>query len=150
MTFLKIMACALVCLPAEGGEDKPPVPLYTNDDLLRVRPFREQTGVGSTPAVPPDPAPSRGDGANKGRGESYWRREAERVSDRVRPLRTRAADLRRRIDERRMKPGVRTLSDPQLAQWQRDLGELEATIGELESRLEDRARREGALPGWLR
>ena len=149
MTFLKIVACALVCLPAEGGEDKPPVPLYTNDDLARVRPFREQTGAGSTPAVPPAPAPSRGDGAGKSR-EGYWRREAERVSDRVRPLRARAKDLRRRIDERRMQPGVRTLSDPQLAQWERDLGEVEATIGELESRLEERARREGALPGWLR
>jgi len=145
-----LVACALACVAAEGGSDAPPVPLYTNDDLLRVRALRDQTGATSTPAVAPDPPAPRGERARGNGGESYWRREAERLSDRVRPLRARATDLKRRIGERRMAPGVRTLSDPQLAQWERDLAEIEATIAELESRLEDRARRAGALPGWLR
>jgi hypothetical protein len=144
------VACALVCLPADGAEEKKPVPLYTNGDLLRVRPFRDQTGAASTPAVSGvevrTPSPAEG----RGRGEAYWRREAERLADRLRPLRSRAADLRRRIDERWKLPGVRTLSDPQIQSWERTLVEVESTIRELESRLEERARREGALPGWLR
>lgn len=150
MNLLRVVACALVCLRADGGEDKPPVPLYTNEDLLRVRPLRDQTGVTSTPAVAPDPVRAPASGADKARGEGYWRREAERLSDRVRPLYARAADLKHRIDERRKKPGVRTLSDSQIQGWERDLGEVEGTIRDLESRLEERARRAGALPGWLR
>jgi hypothetical protein len=65
-------------------------------------------------------------------------------------MRSRVAALRRRIDERWSEPGVRTLSDPRLQAWQRDLAEVEATMRELEVRFEERARREGALPGWLR
>jgi len=144
-----LVVSALVCLAPEGAGDTP-VPLYTNDDLLRMRAFRGQTGATSTPAVAPDPPAPRGERARSNGGESYWRREAERLSDRVRPLRARATDLRRRIDERRLAPGVRTLSDPQLAQWERDLAGIESTIAEFESRLEERARRAGALPGWLR
>jgi hypothetical protein len=132
------------------AEERPPVPLYTNDDLERVRPFREQTGVTSQPATAAA-EPSREPASERpGRGESHWRREAERLDDRLRPLRARVTDLRRRIDERWSAPDVRTLSDPRLAAWQRDLAETEATIRELEARFEERARRAGALPGWLR
>jgi hypothetical protein len=131
------------------ADERPPVPLYTNDDLERVRPFREQTGVASRPAAAAE-APRETKGERRGRGESYWRGEAERLNDRLRPLRKRVADLRRQIDERWSAPNVRTLSDARLLAWQRDLAEAEATIRELEGRFEERARREGALPGWLR
>jgi hypothetical protein len=149
LRFARVVACALACVRADGGEEKPPVPLYTNEDLLRVRPFRAQTGATSTPAVPPDPRPPAS-GAGKERGERYWRGEAERLADRVRPLHARAADLKRRIEERRSKPGVKSLSDPQIQGWERDLEQVARTVKELESRLEERARRAGALPGWLR
>jgi hypothetical protein len=136
-------------LPPATADERRPVPLYTNEDLERVRPSRERTGVDSVPAAAAAP-PREPKGEQPGRAESYWRREAERLADRLRPMRSRVAALRRRIDERWSEPGVRTLSDPRLQAWQRDLAEVEATMRELEARFEERARREGALPGWLR
>lgn len=138
----------LLALAADEAPRKRPAPLYTNADLDRVRPFRDQTGVASTPAARREqPEPGADDRRKR---EGHWRREAERLADRLRPLRQRAAQLRRQIEERRMLPGVRTLSDPKLGSWLVGLADLEATIHELESRFEERARREGALPGWLR
>ena len=51
-------------------EKKTAVPLYTNDDLERFAPFRNQTGAASVPEAEPTraapaPAPARG------RGEAY-------------------------------------------------------------------------------
>lgn len=131
------------------AEEKKPVPTYTNEDLLRVHPFRGETGVASKPAVEPQGVSSVGS-RKSGRGEEYWRREAERLRDRLRPLRARADTLRRKIDERWRKAGVRPLSDPQILDWERSLKETEDQIRDLEARFEERARREGALPGWLR
>ncbi|HEY2945348.1 MAG TPA: hypothetical protein VGN09_23135, partial [Vicinamibacteria bacterium] len=78
---------ALACARAAGAsaldDEKKPVPLYTNEDLRRVSPHRDETGVSSTPAAAPaaEPAAERG----RGHGEEYWRREAERLRDRLRP-----------------------------------------------------------------
>lgn len=149
-------ALALVCVRAAGAsalddEKKPPVPVrvYTNDDLRRVAPYRDETGVNSRPAAAPAGAASSS--TEKGtHGEEYWRREADRLRDRLRPLRERAAELRLRSDARRRQPGVRPVTDPQLLEWERRLRDLEERIAEAQSRLEDRARRERAMPGWIR
>lgn len=143
---------AAVCAAGAGAsprdDEKKPVPLYTNDDLRRVAPYRDETGVSSTPAAAPAvaPAPVK----SGARGEDYWRREADRVRDRLRPLRERAADLRFTLEERRRQPGVPPYSDPRIVAGERRLRALDERIREAESRLEERARREGALPGWLR
>jgi hypothetical protein len=153
------LACLLaaVCLrlacprgaAAAPDEEKKAVPLYTNADLERVSPYRDETGVNSKPAAAPlrDASPAT---RGRARGEDYWRREADRLRDRVRPLREQAADLRLRIEERRRRPGVRPYSDPQIVALERRAQMVEERIREMESRLEDRARREGALPGWMR
>jgi hypothetical protein len=146
---MSAVVCLTLGLAPAAAEEQPVVPLYTNEDLERVRPFRDRTGVASVPAAATEPAREPAAG-KRGPGESYWRREAERLADRLRPLRSRVADLRRRIDEQWDKPRVRTPPDPKLEAWERELAEAQATIRELESRLEERARREGALPGWLR
>ena len=133
-------SCLLAALCAAGAgastrdDEKKPVPLYTNDDLRRVAPYRDETGVSSTPAEAPAvaPAPAK----SRARGEDYWRGEADRLRDRLRPLRERAAELR--------------FSLPRIVAGERRLRALDERIREAESRLEDRARREGALPGWLR
>jgi hypothetical protein len=143
---------AAVCAVGAGAstrdDEKKPVPLYTNDDLRRVAPYRDETGVNSKPAAAPAPeARTRGD---RGRGEEYWRREAERVRDRLRPLRERAAELRLKIEARRRQPRVPVYGDPQVVAMERRLRALEERIREAESRFEDRARRERAMPGWLR
>jgi len=58
--------------------------------------------------------------------------------------------LREKIEERRRQPGVRPYSDPRIVADQRRLEVLEGRIREAESNFEDRARRLGALPGWIR
>ena len=62
MTKWKTSVClALLAGPAIAGatEGKPAVPVYTNEDLERVHPFRDETGVASVPAFPPGERPGR-------------------------------------------------------------------------------------------
>lgn len=142
-------------------DGKNPVPVYTNDDLERVRPFRDQTGVESTPAVTEagdatGGRPRQGrragatDGTDRRSAEEQWRLSAEKLRAKLQPLRDKAADLRERIEERRRQPGVRPYTDPKIVADQRRLDVLEQRIRDSESAFEDRARRQGALPGWIR
>jgi len=152
------VSCLSLCLLAAALEArpedvKPRTPVYTNADLERVSPGRGDTGVLSTPAESPAPraaARSAKEDAAGADGERYWRREAERLRDRLETLEERAGELRLRIEERRRKAGVRPLSDAQIQAWQARLAGLETRIHGLQSRFEERARRAGALPGWLR
>ena len=146
------VASALDC-DYDDDDKKKPVPLYTNEDLERVAPYRDETGVNSKPVVAPAAEAPAAPG--RARGEEYWRREAERLHDRLRPLRERAADLRLRIEERRRRPpsrrgGADAQAGAQVAALEQRLRVLEERIRETEARFEDRARRERALPGWLR
>ena len=147
MSFIAVVVFFLAAEPP--AKASPAAPAYTNADLDRLAPRRAEGGVfvTSAPATPP-PVEKRG--ASAGQGEEYWRREAEKVRDRVRPLLERAEQLRERIDERQRKPGVRPYSDPGVRALQRDLARVLEQARELEERLEDRARRARALPGWLR
>lgn len=151
-----ILAAALLCAgqPARAEIGKSDVPLYTDDDLRRVSPLRDQTGGGMEPpaAVPPAERAGRAkDGADKGADkEEYWRREADRLRARLEPLRERAALVRSQIEDRRRAPGVRPYSDARVESLQRRLADLEARIHEAEDRLHERARRAGAWPSWLR
>jgi hypothetical protein len=156
---------AILFVPAGAAEDdpspagRPRVRVYTNEDLDRVHPFRHQTGGDSVPAVAPDdrPAPAPAYERSRKRGEDYWRREADRVRDRVRRMEAQAADLRARIAEcaedarhvltRRRRSSSRSGSEATL---RAKLAALESRMRQLEDELADRARREGALPGWLR
>jgi len=137
---------------------RPPVRVYTNEDLDRVHPFRDQTGVHSVPAAPaagPAPSPEPRQRPAR-RGESYWRREAARVRDRVLSLEAQAAELRARIAERAEEAGRlltrrrRATSQGTDATLRARLAGIERRIREEEEDLLERARRDGALPGWLR
>jgi hypothetical protein len=151
----------LLCAGAAGApEEKKPVPVYTNDDLARVSPLRDETGVASSVAVPP-PAPAASRGPAEGRvvrGEAYWRREADRLHDRLRLARDRMDTLRARIAERETRGGAArprsrassASTETQVEGWRRQLEALEARVHDEEARFLDRARREGALPGWIR
>ena len=141
-----------------AAEETPSVPTYTNDDLRRVSPRRGETGVLSKPAVPPG-AGGVTPAARRPRGEDYWRGEAERLHDRLRSLRQRSDDLRLLIEQRerqQRRQSATTRRSPTAAApdstevLRRRLGSLEEEIRDRESRFEERARREGALPGWLR
>jgi len=156
---------AVLCGATAAADEEPaparrrPVRVYTNEDLERVHPFKDQTGVRSVPAVPSEdrPAPARAEEQARKRGEEHWRREAERVRDRVRAMEGQAADLRARIAERaeeathvltRRRGG--SSGSGSEATLRAKLLALERRMRQLEEDLADRARREGALPGWLR
>jgi hypothetical protein len=156
--FVAAACMALVIAAGSEEKEKKPAPLYTNDDLRRVSPYRDETG-GSSPPADVAPAPAARGSATKGRirGEEYWRREADRLRDRLRPLRERAAELRLTIEERRLgaeagrrRRGSRPGITVPVTALEHRLRMLEDRIREAESRLEDRARREGAMPGWMR
>lgn len=155
--------CVCIGLTGVGAgwtEDRTERRVYTNEDLERVRPFRDETGVNSTPANAPEteragtPRQDLGQGATdenkRALTEVHWRTQSERLRVRLQPMKEQAEDLRRQIDERRRAPGVRPLTDPRVRADQRKLETLERRIRDAESSFEDRARRAGALPGWLR
>jgi hypothetical protein len=138
---------------AEPPAKSPAVPAYTNTDLDRLAPRRGEGGVfvtGTPATTTPADKPASTRETSREQGEEYWRREADKVRDRVRPLREKADLLRERIAERRRKPGVQPYSDPGIVALERDLARVLEQARELEERLEDRARRARALPGWLR
>jgi hypothetical protein len=146
-----VFLLAALAAPCAAADEKPAPRVYTNEDLARVAPFRGETGVLSRPAAAANAAPRDREARRPpGKGQDYWQREADKVRERVRPLQKRAASLRRQIDERWRLPGVAPTTDPKLIDWRRELRETEVEIRELEDRLEERARRDGALPGWLR
>jgi hypothetical protein len=162
------LSAALVPLTG-GAEDtaaarRPPIRVYTNEDLDRVRPYRDETGVRSVPAFSGSERPSAtraGDDRPRPRGEAYWREQARRVRERISALDEKADELRARIaaaeEERRhvarSSGGSRgrgsssAFSDPSA---KARLASIEKRMRALEDDLADRARRDNALPGWLR
>lgn len=153
---LVCLALAALAPSASAAEGKKAVPTYTNEDLDRLRPYRDQIGGASRPAVPPGesekaPAPSA-----SGRGEQRWRQEAARVRTRVAALQEQARRLREQIERAREKRGSTSGRNGQRARWEvedareKRLREVEAQARDVQAEFEDRARREGALPGWLR
>jgi hypothetical protein len=132
-------------------------PLYTNEDLDRAHPYRNQTGVASVPASSPDrrrPS-SRPAGSPRARGEDYWRKEAARVRERVAGLQARAEEVRADLADlekrKRETPLGRSLGNASSGgRLKARLAGIERRIRLIEDELRDRARREGALPGWLR
>jgi hypothetical protein len=165
-----LVVCLALSLSAVSlAADEKPVRTYTNDDLNRVSPYRGETGATSPVTVAPSqssparPAATRHD-------EAYWRREAQHLQEQLRALRHKAATLRLQIEDARQRamggsrssgrsrgagrspgrgrsPGGSPTSPESL---QARLRLVESEIRDRESGLEDRARREGALPGWLR
>ena len=145
------MACLLLCAAVSAGADGAPARVYTNDDLERIRQTRG--GAPDPTAGAPDAPPARPSDGKRGDDDSRearWRREAERLRERLQPLRDQADDLRQQIDARWRMPGVKPVTDAPLLALRRKLAALETRIRDAEDRLEERARRAGALPGWLR
>ena len=134
---------------AQGAGD---VPAYDNDDLRRVSPRRGETGVASEPAV--TPVAPREPAAAREHGEEFWRAEAEKLREQLGRLRQQAAALRLRIESASSRESAKKrrgldAGDSVEALRQR-LRLIEEDIREREARFEERARRDRALPGWLR
>ncbi len=158
---------AVLCFAGASSADdtpppsRPPVRVYTNEDLARVHPFRSQTGIEQRPAVPTDardsPRPPRSE--RRGRGEEYWRSEAAKLRERMSALVEQAETLRARIAEREQaqrrrggrgsRGSATSTADATTAMRVRLLA-IERRMHQLEEDFADRTRREGVLPGWLR
>jgi hypothetical protein len=144
-------------LSAAASAPSAGAPLYTNEDLERVHPYRGQTGVLSVPAVEPSLAtPAARHGArsrlsDEAAQEAYWRREATRHRQRMGRLERAANALRRQIDQkRRQRSTGRGKGNAGSEALELRLAEKLAEIEEADSEFEERSRRAGALPGWLR
>lgn len=159
--------CVLLLAAAASAraEEKRAAIVYTNDDLARVAPLRGETGVTSVPAF--RPAERQVEKAAVTHGEGYWRAEADKVQGDLRRLRHEGDQLRGRIETLKREAreaGFRTAMSPRskhsqgrgnsyetrIVALQDQLRQIELDAREREARLEDRARREGALPGWIR
>lgn len=172
-TLLPLALGSLVCASAAPAEETPPrmppasTRVYTNEDLDRVRPFRDELGASSVPAVSSAPASgesaestpgARGSGKPTARDEAYWRREAEKLRERLRVLADKRDALRMRLGERREEErrvlrrsrGSRAAGDRSDVALEAQIAAIERRMRELEEDLGDRARRAGAMPGWLR
>lgn len=143
-----LASCAIV---RAAGDGKARARAYTNEDLDRYAHLRAEEPA---PAQPRSRRPARESAAPAAsastRGEAYWRREAERTEETARRLRERAGDVAEKVSDLRRQPGVMPYSDPRIVRLEARRRALEERVREAELRLEERARRAGALPGWLR
>jgi hypothetical protein len=166
---MSIFTGAVTLLLLAGGVrsgERRPVPLYTNDDLARIAVARGEPAdapATTAPTPPRPPRPERTDAADETKTEAYWRARARRLEEKLEPLRDALADLQLQLAEARRSERARSASTSSRSPRTRPTGEgggesrlvaritrLEARIREAELRLEDDARRAGALPGWLR
>lgn len=155
--------------PIGAAEEPRPRNSFTNEDLDRIAPRRGETGVLSTPAVKPSETTKDKGPAKTGeeRGESYWRSEADKVRGGLQRLRAQAEAARLRLEKARRSardagfkaarasaksgaPSDAARGDVHLAELEADLQNLEQEIRTREEELQERARRAGALPGWIR
>jgi len=168
MTYpISFLALALASSPPAPDCSHPLVPrserrVYTNADLERMTACRYQTGAqseaGSRRPMEESDRP-RGkvakaagppDTAGRDALESDWRAQWRAVDQKARRLRREARELRQEAGEAprdAKKPATGRRSPSLLLNRARS---LEAEARELEEEFQDRARREGALPGWLR
>ena len=148
---LRITNDSLVTDTAKGKvstSQRPPAP---TPDPARTAPPTTAPGAPVAPAVAP---------ADAGQGETYWREESRRLRDRVAELRE--AITRLEADTKRLEADYYAWDDGAYRDrvikpsWDKAREELATSrlalpVAEKElADLPDRARRAGALPGWLR
>jgi len=138
--------------PAVRSEQR----VFTNADLERVAACRYQTGVQSEIGAPASekaskapPSSSRG-AVPPETSEASWRSQWRTVDQKVRRLRREAQELRQEAAEAPRDPKKKPTGRRSSALLVTRARSLEAEALELEEEFQERARREGALPGWLR
>ena len=156
------MCVVLLAAAASTGAEDRRATTYTNDDLARVAPRRGETGVTSVPAF--RPSERQVEKSAEARGEAYWRAEADKLQGDLGRLRREADSIRGRLESLKREareaafrasrspraPSRGERYETRIEALQDQLRHLEQDAREREARLEERARREGALPGWIR
>ncbi len=162
---LSITALALAAAPQVPDCSLPQAPrseprVFTNADLERMAACRYQTGAQSeignpTSAAAARPArrskeASRGEGSDPGAIEADWRARWRSMDQRARRLRREARELRQEASEIPRDPKKQPTGRRSPSLLIGKARSLEAEARELEDEFQETARREGALPGWLR
>lgn len=134
--------------------------VFTNADLELMTACRYETGALSEPGVNHPAAPSRkGPSARSAPNpaaagsrdlEADWRARWRAVDQKVRRLRRDADELRQEAAEAPRDAKKRQTGRRSPSLLLRRAQRLEAEAKELDDEFQERARREGALPGWLR
>jgi len=175
MTFLPLpliaAASALALATPSVDCSRPITPpgerrLFTNADLERIAACRKPSAARSDPAEPSDTeSPSRGprrtvragrsedpnaENARAHAIEADWRARWRSVDQRVRRLRREAEELRLEANEAPRDPKKKPTGRRSPSMLLRRAEALMAEAGEIEDEFQVQARREGALPGWLR
>lgn len=156
MTFLtlSIAMVALTAAPPSPDCSLPPSSgsgprVFTNADLDRMAACRYQTGAQSQVGAGSRAAPSV-DRTGPGAVEADWRARWRSVDQRARKLRQEARELRQEAAEAPRDPKKQPTGRRSPSLLISRARSLEAEARDLEDEFQQRARRQGALPGWLR
>lgn len=166
MTYLTLSALALSLAPAQASPPRPDCALprhtqtktyvFTNADLERMAACRYQTGAASRPgdhaggADSPRRVPKAATASARDAVERDWRARWRSVDQKTRRLRQDARELRQEAAEAPPDPKKRPVSRRSPSLLIAKAESLESEAKELETAFAETARREGALPGWLR
>lgn len=126
-----------------------PVPTFSDDDLERYRRARAPETPAAVSAAPPRPAATPRDLT---REKVYWRKESEQHQREVARIEAHLRRLEWRLNEKRSRRRNRDwlTEDPAIGLLEDSIRSLTEERQRLEERFRERARKEGALPGWLR
>lgn len=164
MTFLTLAFALAAITFTEAGTDcdrlKDVIALkraFTNTDLDRIAACRGRAEAQEGPAVAGKELPERRPTRTTPTGatareevEEDWRARWRSVDQKTRRLRREARELRQEAEDAPRDPKKKPTGRraPSLLLTRAET--LESEARELEDEFQERARREGALPGWLR
>ena len=127
-----------------------PVRCFGEEDLERYR--RERAPDSLAVTIPPAPPPSLGAPRDLTRERVLWRKEAQQHQRELAKLDASLRRLQWRLNEKRAKRRGRDwlTEDPSIDLLEDSIRSLTEERKHLEERFRERARRDGALPGWIR
>jgi len=165
MTLLNLSMAVVLLTAADQPPDcslpqksKPGTWVFTNADLARMAACRGQTNAPREDAPPPE-KPSRSKRGTTvpstldrydGAVEADWRARWRSVDQKVRKLREDARELRQEASEAPHDPKKQAKGRRSPSLLIGRAISLENEARRLEDEFQESARREGALPGWLR
>jgi len=127
-----------------------PVRSFGEEDLERYRRGREPQDVAVvSPAPPPAPlAPPR----DLTRERVHWRKESQQHQRELAKIEASVRRLQWRLDEKRARRRSRDwlTEDPSIGLLEDSIRALTEERKQLDERFRERARKDGALPGWIR
>ena len=126
-----------------------PARSFSDDDLERYRRGRAPDSVPTTPTAAPPPVAAPRDLT---RERVYWRKEAQQHQREVAKIEAKLRRLEWRLNEKRSRRRSREwlTEDAAIGLLEDSIRALSEERRRLEEGFRERARKEGALPGWVR